>query len=63
MRFSGAESGVLMAREALREAESANLLVAATAYMDVLRDAAILGLRRNNVAVLEVQVAGCAKPL
>ncbi len=53
---SGAESGVLMARENLRDFESTTLLAAATAYMDVLSDTAILGLRRNNVMVLEVQL-------
>lgn len=53
---SGAESGVLMAREALREAESTTLLAAATAYMDVLRDTAMLGLRRNNVVVLQLEL-------
>jgi outer membrane protein len=53
---SGAESGALMAREALHDAESTILLVAATAYMDVLRDTATLALRRNNVTVLEVEL-------
>ena len=53
---SGAESGALMARETLRDAESTTLLAAATAYMDVLRDTATLALRRNNVAVLEVEL-------
>jgi len=52
----GAESRVLAARETLRNTEQAILLNAATAYMNVLRDTALLGLQRNNIEVLTVQL-------
>ncbi len=52
----GAESAVLQARENLRLTELTTLQSAATAYMDVLRDQAVLGLRRANIKVLEVQL-------
>jgi outer membrane protein len=55
-RVSGAESGVLAQREALRAQEIYTLQAAATAYMDVLRDTAVLDLRRNNIKVLQVQL-------
>lgn len=51
-----AESGVLAARETLRNTEQTILQNAVTVYMNVLRDTAILGLRRNNVEVLDQQV-------
>jgi outer membrane protein len=51
-----AESTVLSARAGLRGAEQTLLQNAATAYMDVLRDTAILSLRKNNVRVLELQL-------
>ena len=51
-----AESGVLAARETLRNTEQTVLQNAVTSYMNVLRDTAILGLRRNNIEVLEQQV-------
>jgi outer membrane protein len=51
-----AESAVLAAREQLRGMEIQTLQSAATDYMDVLRDTAVLGLRRNNVKVLNVQL-------
>jgi outer membrane protein len=51
-----AESQVLSQREALRQQVIATLLSGATAYMDVLRDTAVLGLRRNNIKVLQVQL-------
>lgn len=51
-----AESQVLAAREALRVLEQQILLDAVTAYMNVLRDIAILDLRRRNVQVLEEQL-------
>jgi outer membrane protein len=51
-----AESGVLGAREQLRNTEQNVLLSAVTYYMDVLRDTAILGLDRNNVEVLQEQL-------
>lgn len=51
-----AESSILAARETLRNTEQTVLQNAVTAYMNVLRDTAILGLRRNNIDVLEQQV-------
>lgn len=51
-----AESQVFGAREGMRVTEQTVLLSAATAYMNVLRDTAILNLRRNNISVLEEQV-------
>ncbi len=51
-----AESRVLGARETLRNAEQTVLLNAATSYMNVLRDTALLNLQRNNVEVLEEQL-------
>ncbi|WP_254738858.1 TolC family outer membrane protein [Alsobacter ponti] len=51
-----ADSTVLKAREQLRQAEQSTLLDGSTAYMDVLRDTAILDLRRNNIEVLAEQV-------
>jgi outer membrane protein len=51
-----AESGVLGAREQLRNTEQNVLLSAVTSYMDVLRDTAILDLDRNNVQVLQEQL-------
>ncbi len=53
---SQAESQVLGARATLRNTEQNVLLDAATAYMNVLRDTAILNLNRNNVEVLEEQL-------
>jgi outer membrane protein len=53
---SQAESQVLGARSALRNAEQNVLLDGATSYMNVLRDTAILNLNRNNVEVLEEQL-------
>src|SRR5205814_4752723 len=43
-------------RETLRNAEQTTLLDAATAYMNVLRDTAILDLQRRNVQVLQEQL-------
>ncbi|MGL4634655.1 MAG: TolC family outer membrane protein [Beijerinckiaceae bacterium] len=51
-----AESRVLGARETLRNSEQTVLLNAATSYMNVLRDTALLNLQRNNVEVLEEQL-------
>ncbi len=51
-----AESQVLAGREALRVMEQQVLLDAVTAYMNVLRDTAILELQRRNVEVLEEQL-------
>jgi outer membrane protein len=53
---SQAESLVLAGRETLRASEQTVLLDAATAYMNVLRDTAILNLNNNNVEVLEEQL-------
>ena len=47
-----AEATVRAGRETLRTAEQSVLLEAATAYMDVVRDQAIVRLRENNVTVL-----------
>jgi outer membrane protein len=52
-RTRHAEAQVFAAREALRSAEQTVLLSAATAYMNLLRDAALLELQRSNVNVLE----------
>src|SRR4051812_29222780 len=53
-RTRQAEGQVFGARELLRTAEQTVLLNAATAYMNHLRDAAILEVQRSNVNVLEV---------
>jgi outer membrane protein len=52
-RTRQAEGQVFGARETLRVTEQQILLNAATAYMNLLRDAALLELQRNNVKVLE----------
>lgn len=49
---SEAEAGVRAGREGLRSIEQGILLQAVTAYMDVIRDQAIVRLRENNVNVL-----------
>ncbi len=51
-----AEAAVRAQREALRSAEQTVLLAAATAYMDVTRDAALVGLQESNVKFLAEQV-------
>jgi len=48
-----AEGNVFAARETLRVIEQTVLLDAATAYLDVVRDAAILEVQRSNVRVSE----------
>jgi outer membrane protein len=55
-RVRQAESQVMGARETLRVTEQQVLLDAATAYMDLLRDGAILQLNRSNVEVLTEQL-------
>ncbi|MBM7853203.1 outer membrane protein [Methylopila capsulata] len=50
------ESNILGARETLRNSEQNILFDAAQAYMDVLRDYAILDVRKNNVQVLEEEL-------
>ena len=52
----GAEAKILGARETLRNTEQTILLNAATSYMNVLRDTALLNLRRNNIEVLTTQL-------
>jgi outer membrane protein len=51
-----AEAQVLAARATLRVTEQTVLLNAATAYMNLLRDTAILDLQRRNVEVLQEQL-------
>ena len=55
-RTRQAESQVFAARETLRNTEQTVLLNAATAYMNLLRDTAILDLQRRNVEVLQEQL-------
>jgi outer membrane protein len=55
-RTRQAEAQVLAARETLRNTEQTVLLSAATAYMNLLRDAGILELQRSNVEVLQEQL-------
>src|SRR5215510_2336490 len=55
-RTRQAEQQVQSARESLRITEQAVLLSAVTAYMNLLRDAAILDLQRRNVEVLQEQL-------
>ncbi len=52
----GAEAGVEAGREDLRAAEENVLLNAATAYMNVVRDQAIVELRKSAVKVLAEQL-------
>jgi outer membrane protein len=52
-RTRQAEHQVSAARETLRSTEQSVLLAGATAYMNLLRDAALLDLQKNNVTVLE----------
>jgi outer membrane protein len=51
-----AEANTSAAREALRVAEQTILLNAATVYMNLLRDSALLELNRRNVEVLQDQL-------
>jgi outer membrane protein len=51
-----AEASVLAGRENLRNAEQQTLLSAVTAYMDVVRDMAVVDLRGKNVEVLQRQL-------
>ena len=51
-----AEANILGQRETLSNTEQQILLLAVTAYMNVLRDAALLNLEQNNVEVLEEQL-------
>jgi outer membrane protein len=51
-----AESSVLGARQTLNNSEQNILFDSASAYMNVLRDTAILDLQRNNVEVIDEQL-------
>ena len=51
-----AESQVFQSREQIRNTEQNTLQNGATAYMNVLRDTAILELNKNNITVLEEQL-------
>ncbi|RMF00347.1 MAG: channel protein TolC, partial [Alphaproteobacteria bacterium] len=51
-----AEANVLAGREGLRKVEQDTLLLAVTAYMNVVRDQAVVRLRENNVKVLTEQL-------
>ena len=53
-RTRQAEAQVFAARETLRTTEQSVLLSAATAYMNLLRDTAIVELQQSNVIVLEL---------
>jgi outer membrane protein len=55
-RVRQADSNTSAARETLRVAEQTILLNAATAYMDLLRDGALIELQRRNVEVLQEQL-------
>lgn len=55
-RVRAAESSVLRSREDLNNGEQNLLFSSASAYMDVLRDTAILDLQRNNVDVIDEQL-------
>ena len=55
-RTRQAEALVSGARETLRQTEQTVLLAAVTAYMNLLRDGAILELQRRNVEVLQEQL-------
>ena len=51
-----AESQVLQSREQIRTTEQTTLQNGATAYMNALRDAAVLELNRSNILILEEQL-------
>lgn len=53
---AAAESQVFFERENLRNTEQDILFDAASAYMDVIRDRQIAGLRKKNLAALQEQV-------
>ena len=55
-RTRQAEHIVSAARETLRLAEQTILLNAVSAYMNLIRDTAVLDLQRSNVTVLEEQL-------
>jgi outer membrane protein len=51
-----ADQNILVARETLRNTEQTVLLASATAHMNVLREQAVLDLRKRNVEVLREQL-------
>ncbi len=51
-----ADSNIFAARATMRLTEQAILQNGATAYMNVLRDTAVVNLRKNNISVLEQQL-------
>lgn len=51
-----ADQNVMVARETLRNVEQTVLLASATAHMNVLREQAVLDLRKRNVEVLREQL-------
>jgi outer membrane protein len=53
---AAAKTRVEAGRASLRGTESSVFTNTVTAYMDVIRDAAIVGLQKNNVQVLEVNL-------
>lgn len=55
-KVRAAETSTSAARETLRVAEQTILQQAATSYMDLLRDGALLELNRRNVEVLQEQL-------
>ena len=55
-RVRSAESNVFSVRESLRNTEQSVLQSGAQAYMDVLRDTAVLDLRASNIKVLQEQL-------
>ncbi|MEN9754588.1 MAG: hypothetical protein RLZ07_970 [Pseudomonadota bacterium] len=55
-QIGAAEAGVLAARAGLRQSEQVVLLNAATQYMNVVRDEAVVRLRSANIGVLKEQL-------
>ena len=55
-QIGAAEAGVLAARAGLRQSEQTVLLNAATQYMNVVRDEAVVRLRNANISVLKEQL-------
>jgi outer membrane protein len=51
-----AEAGAFASRDLARVTEQITLQNGAAAYMNVLRDTAVLSLRKNNVSVLDLQL-------
>src|SRR5690606_14788754 len=54
--LKAAQTAVLAGRESLRNTEQDVLLDAVTAYMDVMRERAVLGLNAQNVEFLTAEV-------